>query len=100
MINSIEIIMRNIFRRMFNTTNFIACAVFFSIMVLALALHCINTTLPDPQLGMKALSCYIVFALALDALALIIKVIDTAKRWKTEGFTFSLKLNPEEEDEE
>lgn len=69
-------------------------------VTLALALHCINTTLPNPQLGMKALSCYIVFALGLDAVALIIKIVDTAKRWKAEGFSFSLKLDPVEDEEE
>ena len=83
------------FCRLFNKNNIIAVAVLFSIKTLALALHSMNTQLPDTQLAMKVLSDMIVFTLALDALALSLAAIGAVRRWKAEGFSLGMIFEKE-----
>jgi hypothetical protein len=87
------------FKRIITRESIVGSAVFFSISALLLTLRYMYTTLQNPELARKALCIFIAYTLFMDAAAIIWSAIDTAKRWKVEGFSFSMKLGSDKEEE-
>lgn len=91
-------IIKRVFKNFADPVMMGVCSNVLAAIYMLMAIYCINADVPNRALTNKALTVLLGTGIAILVYFWILYIVAVLRRWKAEGFTFSLKLDVDEED--
>lgn len=93
-------IIKKIFKNFTDPIMVGVCSNILAAVYMLMTMYCINADVPNRDLTNKALTVILGIGIAMLVYFWSLYSASVLKRWKAEGFTLSLKLDEEENDED